>query len=94
MRYDKMPRATPRDGDHPAMPHAIATLESAGADARRPPNNPYQLKVSPDLIYFPGKGTIYRDGAPAALPDRGLDALIKLLKDEGVIPTLDEQRNF
>jgi hypothetical protein len=89
-----MPRATRRDGDHPAMAHAIATLERAGADPRRPSNNFYQLKVSPDLNYYPAKGTIYRDGAPSPLPDRGLDALTMLLRNEGVIRSLDEQRNF
>jgi hypothetical protein len=86
MRYDKMPRAEPCEGDHPAVAQAIATLERAGADPRRPPNNSFQLKVSPDLNYYAAKGTIYRDGAPTPLPDRGLDALIRLLRDEGLIP--------
>jgi hypothetical protein len=85
MRYDKMPRAEPRDGDPPVIAQTIATLERAGADPRRPPNNSYQLKVSPDLNYYPAKGTIYRDGAPSPLPDRGLEALIQLLRDEGLI---------
>jgi hypothetical protein len=89
MRYDKMPRAEPREGDHPAIAEAIATLERAGADTRRPANNSYQLKVSPDLNYYPAKGTIYRDGAPSPLPDRGLEALIRLLHEEGLIPRDD-----
>jgi hypothetical protein len=39
MHYDKMPRAEPREGDHPAVAQTIATLERAGADPPRPPNN-------------------------------------------------------
>lgn len=85
MHYDKMSRAEPREGDHPAIAQAIATLERAGAEPRRPANNSYQLKVSPDLNYYPAKGTIYRDGAPSPLPDRGLEALIQLLRNEGLI---------
>lgn len=38
----------------------------------------YQLKIG-DLSFYPKKGTIYRDGDPAALSETGIEALIDLL---------------
>lgn len=82
MKFEKMPLADERPEDSSAMREAIRRLRREGFHPRRPPNNPYQLKVAPTLSYYPSKGTIFRDRDPAALPARGLDALVQLLEAE------------
>jgi hypothetical protein len=39
----------------------------------------YQLKIG-DLSFYPGRGTIFRDGSPAAMTEKGLDALLCVIK--------------
>jgi hypothetical protein len=38
----------------------------------------YQLKID-DLSFYPGRGTIFRDGSPAATTEKGLDALVVII---------------
>ena len=83
MKYKNMPAAEPRKGDCKAMVEAIHSLLAKGVDVRRPPNSAYQLKVSDDLSFYPAKKTIFRDCDAAALPERGLEALVNLLESEG-----------
>jgi hypothetical protein len=54
-------------------------LLAAGIDVRRPVNSEHQLKVTERISYYPGKGTIYSDGAPAPYSETGLEALMQLL---------------
>jgi hypothetical protein len=84
MKFDKMPSADAREKDPKAVLDAIRRLEFAGADVRRPKRNRYQLKLSPDLNYYPTIGRIVRDGEDA-LEACGLDAVIELLRREGLI---------
>lgn len=79
MRFDQMPHAAPRDGDKPAFLEALDKLLAAGANARRPTNNDHQIKVTPDLNYYPNTGTIFYDGERRPLPVRGIGALISHL---------------
>ena len=78
MKYYDMPTAEQREGDSIKMVEAISRLRRIGADARRPANNPYQMKVRPDLSYYPTTGRIVADGAHSCAR-RGLNALIELL---------------
>lgn len=64
--------------DIPEMRETIATLHREKISFAR--KTPFQLKIC-DLGFYPGKGTIYRDGDLQALPERGLDSLLKLLRD-------------
>lgn len=79
MNFYSLPKARARTGDHPQMADAIELLLAAGVDVRRPFNSEHQLKVAEGISYYPGKGTIYRDGAPAPQSERGLEALMDLL---------------
>lgn len=79
MRYGRMPAAAARPGDDPKMIDAILALAAAGIDVRRPPDSDHQLKVSPSVNYYTGRGTIVIDGEPAARRQRGLASLIELL---------------
>lgn len=79
MRYGRMPAAAVRSDDDPKMIDAILALASAGVDVRRPPDSNHQLKVSPSINFYPGRGTIVVDGEPAARRQRGLASLIELL---------------
>ena len=79
MRYSRMTPATPRPDDTPAFLHALDELMLAGADARRPVGNNHQIKVTPNLSFYPGTGAIFRDGDRGPLPVRGLNALIEYL---------------
>ena len=83
MRFHRMPPAAPRAGDKPIFLEALDKLLLAGADARRPPNNNDQLKLTDNLNFYPRTGTIYRDGDPTPLPIRGVEALIEHLRDIG-----------
>ena len=78
-KFDRMPFAVSRPGDSPEMILAIRALEVANVEIRRPKNNPYQLKASPTVSFYPSKGTIYVDGDPAPLSCRGVDALLNYL---------------
>lgn len=78
-KFDKMPFAVSRPGDSPEMLLAIRALDDANIEIRRPENNPYQLKASPTVSYYPSKGTIYVDGDPAPLSSRGVEALVNYL---------------
>ena len=80
MNFYSLPKARARTGDHPRMADAIERLLAAGVDVRRPVNSEHQLKVDERISYYPGKGTIYHDGAPAPRSERGLEALIHLLR--------------
>ena len=80
MRYTKMPIAAEREGDSPAMAEAIRRLIEAGIDVRRPGNNSHQLKVNSSTSYYPARGTIFIDGEPAALEQRGLCAVLNYLE--------------
>ena len=79
MRFHSLPKARPRTGDHPRMTDAITRLLAAGIDVRRPAKSDHQLTVSERISYYPRKGTIYSDGAPAPFSETGLEALMQLL---------------
>lgn len=79
MRFEKMNVAVPRDDDTPAMSEAISVLLAEGYDVRRP--NPHQLKVTPNVSFYPSNGKILIDGQSVHV-DRGLDALCRLLRPE------------
>jgi hypothetical protein len=59
------------------MIDAIYTLNELGVTFKRP--TLYQLKIA-DLSYYPGRGTIFRDGSPEAMPEKGLDALLLVIE--------------
>lgn len=84
MRYQSMPAASPRPDDSPKMTKALAEFALRHIDARRPPNNRYQVKVADDLSFYPDTGRIVRDGG-APMPVSGLDALIELLRSDGAL---------
>lgn len=63
-----------------AMHQAAAALARAGVHFLQPTG--FQLKVGP-YSFYPGKGTIYRDGDVRARPEKGLPAFLRLLRDEG-----------
>lgn len=58
------------------MMDAIYTLNKLSLPFKRP--TLYQLKIA-DLSYYPGRGTIFRDGSPEAMPERGLQALVLVI---------------
>jgi hypothetical protein len=63
--------------DPQPMKDAIDTLNEMGVTFQRP--TLYQLKIA-DLSYYPGRGTIFKDGSPAAMPDKGLQALVLVIQ--------------
>jgi hypothetical protein len=63
--------------DSQPMKDAIDTLNEIGVTFQRP--TIYQLKIG-DLSFYPGRGTIFRDGSPAAMTEKGLDALVLIIK--------------
>ena len=79
-----MKTAEARLNDTPEMIEAITVLTSAGVDVRRPPDHGFQLKVSPELSYYPTTKRIVFDGKPAE-EEKGLDTLIKLLRTKNII---------
>ena len=85
MKFDRMPDAEHRDGDRPAMTQAIDALLKLGVEAKRPYNNNHQLKIDPFLSYYPGTGSIMFDSEPP-LPERGLEALIRLIRSNTPSP--------
>jgi hypothetical protein len=66
----------PRPHDSQPMIDAIDSLNELGVTFKRP--TLYQLKIG-DLSYYPGRGTIFRDGSPEAMPEKGLDALLLVI---------------
>ena len=84
MKFSKMPLAEARAGDDLAVETAIARLREAGVEPRRPINNAYQLKVTPNISYYPTTGKVVVDATPA-LDIRGVDALIGMLIEQGLI---------
>ena len=66
----------PRPNDPQPMKDAIDRLNELRVTFNRPTQ--YQLKIG-DLSYYPGRGTIFRDGSPKAMPKRGLEALVLVI---------------
>jgi hypothetical protein len=62
--------------DPQPMKDAINTLNEMGVTFQRP--TVYQLKIG-ELSFYPGRGTIFRDGSPAAMTEKGLDALVVII---------------
>jgi hypothetical protein len=62
--------------DPQPMKDAIDTLNEMGVTFQRP--TLYQLKIG-ELSFYPGRGTIFRDGSPAAMTEKGLDALVVII---------------
>ena len=85
MKYEKMPMAEPRPRDGKTMLETVALLEDAGADVRRPIGNNSQLKLSADISYYPSTGSIVIDGEDSACSERGVAALLSLLRARGEI---------
>jgi hypothetical protein len=61
------------------MVAAIERLIVEGIDVRRPEGARFQLK----LAYYPTTGKIFRDGAPAAFREKGVDAFLPMLREHG-----------
>ena len=85
MSFHNLQPALPWPGDSPKMRAALDRLLVEGVEARRPANN-NQIKVTPDLSYYPDKGTILPDRG-CKLQIRGLDALIEHLRETGQLPS-------
>jgi hypothetical protein len=66
----------PLPGDPPRMVEAIERLNALGIEFER--KTVFHLKID-EWNFYPGRGTIVRDGCPGAEPDRGLDALLSRL---------------
>ena len=64
-----------------AMLQATAALARAGVRFQQ--KTGFQLKVGP-FSFYPGKGTIYRDGDLQAFEEKGLPAFLRLLRDDGL----------
>jgi hypothetical protein len=62
--------------DPQPMKDAINTLNEMSVTFQRP--TVYQLKIG-ELSFYPGRGTIFRDGSPAAMTEKGLDALVVII---------------
>ncbi len=73
------PSDAPLPDDPPRMVHAIHRLNALGIGFER--KTAYQLKID-EWNFYPGRGTIVRDGHPAAEPDRGLAALLARLEHQ------------
>lgn len=67
------PSDAPLPDDPPRMAHAINCLNALGICFER--KTAYQLKID-EWNFYPGRGTIVRDGHPAAERDCGLAALL------------------
>lgn len=78
-KFQKLPTAEVRKGDHPKMIEAIQRLKREKIDVRRPLNANFQLKVAEEISFYPGKGTIFVDGTDGAHERRGLEAVIELV---------------
>lgn len=61
---------------------ALAWLEAEGIQPERPTE--HQIKVGA-INYYPGKGTIYLDGAKRICDEKGLEGLITILRRYGYL---------
>ena len=77
----KLPFADHREGDDKAMTQAINFFSLHCSDARRPENNTFQLKLSSAVSYYPRNGRIHVDGGAKGREERGLQAVLALLKE-------------
>ena len=68
----------PLPDDTDDMQIAIDVLNRARVKCER--KTKWQLKIG-DLSYYPDKGTICRDGPDRALPERGLESLMRLVTE-------------
>jgi len=59
------------------MREAMESLDAQGIRFKKP--TAFQLKVGL-YSFYPGKGTIYLDGAPQARPERGLERFLELVQ--------------
>ena len=67
-----------REGDDPIeMRNAMDALLLRGFDFHQP--SPNHLKIGP-YNFYPGTGTIYRDGDNRALPKRGLKTFMQMVR--------------
>lgn len=66
----------PEDRNKTNTLEAIKALQARNIRFLRPTK--YQLKVG-DLSYYPGKGTIFRDGDVEALKERGIESFLELV---------------
>ncbi len=73
----KAPHPLRRPTDTAALTEALNWLDAQGIRYTRPTE--WQLKIGP-YSFWPGKGTIHRDGDRQPHPDRGLPALQQLLR--------------
>ena len=90
-KFQKLPTADIRKGDHPKMVEAIQRLKREKIDVRRPLNSDCQLKVAEVINFYPGKGTIFVDGTAGAHERRGLEAVIDLVADaKGLVCSFEE----
>jgi hypothetical protein len=64
------------------MAAALDRFILEGIDARRPAGSQHQIKVTPDLSFYPDKGTILPDRG-CKLEIRGIDELIDYLRENG-----------
>jgi len=87
MRFENMPVAAIQPCDGPAIVAAIDRLFVEGVDVRRPEGAPFQLKLPLGFNYYPTTGKIFRDGAPAAFRQKGIDALLLMLREHGDGPS-------
>lgn len=72
--------------DSPKMRAAVDELERRKVDFIRP--TPHQLMID-DINFYPNKGTIVVDNNHT-LPQRGLEALLKLIESRNIIPAKNE----
>ena len=66
-----------RGRNSPEMNSALERLRTERV--RHQQTSEYQIKVGP-YNFYPGKGTIFRDGDRAARPERGIDEFVALLR--------------
>ncbi|PBN43796.1 hypothetical protein SxD43FB_08655 [Sphingobium sp. D43FB] len=85
MRFKKMPSAEIQPDDDELMATAIVQLRGYGADVRRPEGSSFQLKLPKGVNFYPTTGKIYIDGGVSALSQKGLEALLLILRDQGTI---------
>ena len=83
MRFENMSVAAIQPCDAPAMVAAIDRLLVEGFDVRRPEGAPFQLKLPLGFNCYPTTGKIFRDGSPAAFRQKGIDALLLMLREHG-----------
>lgn len=78
MTKKSFPTDRPMEGDSDAMVTAIAKLNEARIKFLRPSR--YQLKIG-DVNYYPGRGTIFVDGADSPEEGGGISEFIRQVKN-------------